>query len=54
MSSAGSARPFYYPGGAARGRRLAAGAVGELGSARSPGAVCRKKHGFRGGFGRRG
>jgi hypothetical protein len=42
LSSAGSARPFYCHGGAARGRRLAAGAVG------------RKKHGFRGGFGRRG
>jgi hypothetical protein len=41
-------------GGTARGRRLAAGAVGELGSARSPGIVGRKKHGFRGGFGRRG
>jgi hypothetical protein len=54
MSSAGSARPFYCHGGAARCRRLAAGAVGELGSARSPGAVGRKKHGFRGGFGRRG
>jgi hypothetical protein len=38
-------------GGTARGRRLAAGAVGELGSARSPGIVGRKKHGFRGGFG---
>ncbi|KAH0814325.1 hypothetical protein GEV33_008466 [Tenebrio molitor] len=37
-------------GGTARGRRLAAGAVGELGSARSPGIVGRKKHGFRGGF----
>jgi hypothetical protein len=45
MSSAGSARPFYCHGGTARGRRLAAGAVGELGSARSPGAVGRKKQG---------
>jgi hypothetical protein len=42
LSSAGSAQPFYCHGGAARGRRLAAGAVG------------RKKHGFRGGLGRRG
>jgi hypothetical protein len=41
-------------GGTARGRRLAAGAVGELGSARSPGIVGRKKHGFRGRFGGRG
>ncbi|KAJ3634652.1 hypothetical protein MTP99_007598 [Tenebrio molitor] len=39
---------------AARGRRLAAVAVGELCSARSPGIVGRKKHGFRGGFGGRG
>jgi hypothetical protein len=54
MSSAGSARSFYCHGGTARGPRLAAGAVGELGSARSPGAVGRKKHGFRSGFGRRG
>jgi hypothetical protein len=54
MSSAGSARTFYCHGGTARGRRLAAGAVGEVGSAPSPGAVGRKKHGFRGGFGRRG
>jgi hypothetical protein len=54
MSSAGSARSFYCHGGTARGPRLAAGAVGELGSARSPGAVGRKKHGFRNGFGRRG
>jgi hypothetical protein len=41
-------------GGAARGRRLAAVAVGELRSARSPGTVGRKKHRFRGGFGGRG
>jgi hypothetical protein len=41
-------------GGAARGRRLAAVAVGELCSARSPGIVGRKKYGFRGGFGGRG
>jgi hypothetical protein len=41
-------------GGTAHGRRLAAGAVGELGSARSPGIVGRKKHGFRDGFGERG
>jgi hypothetical protein len=54
MSSAGSARSFCCHGGTARGPRLAAGAVGELGSARSPGAVSRKKHGFRSGFGRRG
>jgi hypothetical protein len=54
MSSAGSARSFYFHGGTARGPRLASGAVGELGSARSPGAVGRKKHGFRSGFGRRG
>jgi hypothetical protein len=54
MSSAGSARSFYCHGGTARGPRLAAGAVGELGSARSPGAIGRKKHGFRSGFGRRG
>jgi hypothetical protein len=54
LSSAGSARSFYCHGGTARGPRLAAGAVGELGSARSPGAVGRKKHGFRSGFGRRG
>ncbi|KAH0809465.1 hypothetical protein GEV33_013327 [Tenebrio molitor] len=54
ISSAGSARSFYCHGGTARGPRLAAGAVGELGSARSPGAVGRKKHGFRSGFGRRG
>jgi hypothetical protein len=54
MSSAGSARSFYCHGGTARGPRLAAGAVGELGSARSSGAVGRKKHGFRSGFGRRG
>jgi hypothetical protein len=54
MSSAGSARSFYCHGGTARGPLLAAGAVGELDSARSPGAVGRKKHGFRGGFGRRG
>ncbi|KAH0819145.1 hypothetical protein GEV33_003646 [Tenebrio molitor] len=40
-------------GGAARGRRLAAVAVGELGLARSSGIVGRKKHGFRGGFGGR-
>jgi hypothetical protein len=39
---------------AARGRRLAAVAVGELCSARSLGIVGRKKHGFRGGFGGRG
>jgi hypothetical protein len=38
-------------GRTARGRRLSAGAVGELGSARSPGIAGRKKHGFRGGFG---
>jgi hypothetical protein len=38
----------------ARGRRLAAVAVGELRSARSPGTVGRKKHRFRGGFGGRG
>jgi hypothetical protein len=38
-------------GRAARGRRLAAVAVGELGSARSSGIVGRKKHGFRGRFG---
>jgi hypothetical protein len=54
MLSAGSAWPFYCHGGAARDRRLAAEAVGELGSAQSPVAVGRKKHGFRGGFGRRG
>jgi hypothetical protein len=36
---------------AARGRLLAAVAVGKLCSARSPGIVGRKKHGFRGGFG---
>jgi hypothetical protein len=54
VSSAGSARSFYCHGGTARGPRLAAGAVGELGSARSPGAVGRKEHGFRSGFGRRG
>jgi hypothetical protein len=42
--------PRSRHGGTARGRRLAAGAVGELGSARSPGIVGRKKHGFRGGF----
>jgi hypothetical protein len=54
LSSAGSARSFYCHGGTARGPRLAAGAVGELGSARSPGPVGRKKHGFRSGFGRRG
>jgi hypothetical protein len=41
-------------GGAARGRRLAAVAVEELCSARSPGIVGRKKYGFRGGFGGRG
>jgi hypothetical protein len=40
MSSAGSARSFYCHGGTARGPRLAAGAVGELGSVRSPGC-CR-------------
>jgi hypothetical protein len=39
---------------AARGRWLAAMAVGELCSARSPGIVGRKKHGLRGGFGGRG
>jgi hypothetical protein len=54
MSSAGSARSFYCHGGTARGRRLATGAVGELGTARSPGTVGRKKHGFRDGFGGRG
>jgi hypothetical protein len=41
-------------GGAARGCRLGAVAVGELCSARSPGIVGRNKHGFRGGFGGRG
>jgi hypothetical protein len=46
--------PWLRHGGTARGRRLAAGAVGELGSVRSPGIVGRKKHGFRGGFGGRG
>jgi hypothetical protein len=54
MSSAGSARSVYCHGETARGRRLATGAVGELGTARSPGTVGRKKHGFRDGFGGRG
>jgi hypothetical protein len=56
MSSAGlqALRGPFVGSVAARGRRLAAVAVGELCSARSPGIVGRKKHGFRGGFGGRG